>query len=204
LYSLLRTLYTYPLTETGLQAVSQLQVASDSPLAAGLLRMQTALHTDEQPAVTLDELNIEMTRLLEGPGLTPAPPYAAYYLNDKQLMGAATIAARKFYLAWQAVPDSTICLPDDHLALELGFMAHLAQLAAEGNETALIASRDFLRHHLLPWIPQFCTALAGDGNNLFFIGLAYFTQSAIQADLDWLDRILTETTTETVGAVQLV
>lgn len=201
LYSLLRALYTYPLTETVLNAVSQLQVMPDSPLAAGLLQMQSALRTNGQPAATLDELNIEMTRLLEGPGLTPAPPYASYYLNNGQLMGPTAVAARQVYLQWQAVPTGETRLPDDHIALELGFMAHLAQLAVEGDKTALTASRDFLRQHLLPWLPRFCDTLVKSSHILFFTGLAHLTQAAVQADLAWLDQILTETFTETVDTI---
>lgn len=201
LYSLLRALYTYPLTQTVLDAVSQLQVALDSPLAARLLQMQTALRANAQPASTLDELNIEMTRLLEGPGLTPAPPYASYYLNNGQLMGPTATAARHFYLQWHAVPTGETRLPDDHIALELGFVAHLAQLAVEGDKTALAASRDFLHRHLLPWLPRFCDTLAKSSRVLFFAGLAHLTQAAVQADLAWLDQILTETVTETVETV---
>lgn len=193
LYSLLRALYTYPLTQTVLDAVAQLQVEPESPLAAGVEQMQTALR-----AATLDELNIEMTRLMEGPGLTPAPPYASYYLNNRQLMGPSAVAARQVYLQWQAVPAAETRLPDDHIALELGFMAHLAQRAVDGDKTALVAARDFLRQHLLPWLPRFCDALAKAGPASFFSGLAHLTRTAVQADQAWLDQILTETTVETV------
>jgi len=193
-YSLLRALYTYPLNQSVLDIVTQLQVESDSSLAMGLLQMQASLHVNGEPAATLDELNIEMTRLLEGPGLTPAPPYASYYLNNKQLMGPSAVAARQVYLQWQAVPAGDTRLPDDHIALELGFVAHLAQLADEGNETALAASRNFLRQHLLPWLPHFCGTLAKSSRISFFTGLAHLTQTAVQADVAWLDQVLTETT----------
>lgn len=164
---------------------------------AGLLQMRP----NGQPTVTPDELNIEMTRLLEGPGLTPAPPYASYYLNSKQLMGPPAMAARHVYLQWRAIPTGEMQLPGDHIALELGFMAHLAQLAVEGDETALSAGRDFLRRHLLPWLPRFCDALAKSSRVPFFAGLAHLTQAAVQADLAWLDHILSETFTETVETV---
>ncbi|RMF00254.1 MAG: hypothetical protein D6768_13255 [Chloroflexi bacterium] len=193
LYSLLRALYTYPLTQTVLDAVAQLQVAPESPLAEGLRQMQNSLR-----AATLDELNIEMTRLLEGPGLTPAPPYASYYLNNGQLMGPPAVAARQVYLQWQAIPEADTHLPDDHIALELGFAAHLAQRAVDGDKTALAAGRDFLRQHLLPWLSRFCDALVKAGPVPFFSGLAHLTRTAVQADLAWLDQILTETTVKTV------
>lgn len=195
LYSLLHALYTYPLTEAVLVAVSGLAVAPNSPLYAGLRQMQTSLRANGQPAATVDRLNIEMTGLLEGPGLTPAPPYASYYLHNGQLMGPAAAAVRQVYLNWRLVPEGAARLPDDHLALELGFVAHLARLAANGEvETAaaLTASRDFLRRHLWPWLPQFCAALASAGNKPFFVGLAHFTQATVQADMDRLNTVLDE------------
>lgn len=200
LYHLLHALYTFPLTETVLDIVFQLQVAPESPLAAGLQQMQASLRASGQPAATRDELNIEMTRLLEGPGLTPAPPYASYYLNNKLLMGPPAVAARHTYLQWRVVPTGETRLPDDHLALELGFMAHLAQLAVEGDETALTASWGFLRRHLLPWLPRFCDTLARASRVPFFAGLAHLTQAAVQADLAWLEQVRAEILTATIGA----
>lgn len=206
LYSLLRALYSFPLTEALLTTVANLAFEPDSPLVKPLRQIQVRLDQNESLARTVEALNVEMTRLLEGPGLTPAPPYASYYLHGRQLMGPAAQKVRQVYWQWQVAPDSEVNLPADHLALELGFLAHLAQLAAEsGSEagTVLAASRDFLRQHLLPWLPRFCAALATASADPFFIGLAYFTQAAIQSDLVWLEAVVNPVTVEATEVVSL-
>lgn len=193
LYSLLRALYSFPLTEALLATIANLALEPGSPLANPLRQMQASLGQNESLTRAVESLNVEMTRLLEGPGLTPAPPYASYYLHSRQLMGPAAQAVRQVYLQWQVAPDNAVNLPADHLALELGFLAHLARLAVEpGGETgtALAASRDFVRQHLWPWLPRFCAALGTASADPFFAGLARFTQAAIQSDLTWLDTAL--------------
>ena len=188
LYRLLQALYEYPLTADLLTAVSQLQAAPDSPLAKGLHPMQTYLAGNDD---VLETLNMEMTRLLEGPGQPAAPPYASYYLFNGRLMGPPAQAARQAYLAWNAWPDTSILMPDDHLMLEFGFLAYLAERAATAlseveQRAALAASRDFITRQLRPWLPRFCVDLAQASSNSFFSGLAQLTDTAVNADLDWL------------------
>jgi TorA maturation chaperone TorD len=181
LYSLLRALYTYPLTESLLANVAGLTLPPHSPLRDDLAKMQSSLD--------VNALNLEMTRLLEGPGRTPAPPYASFYLHNKQLMGPAAITARNTYLTWQAWPESDERLPADHLALELGFMAYLADLAMSSESDrpkALAASHAFLTGQITPWLPRFAQAVLQATDVPFFVGLVGFTQTAIQSDLDWL------------------
>jgi putative dimethyl sulfoxide reductase chaperone len=207
LYSLLRALYTYPLQASLLNQVMALTLPPESPLADGLAQMQAGLnptsshsnghggngHVDGAMTGRVAALNVEMTRLLEGPGRTPSPPYASFYLHEGRLMGTSAEAARRQYLTWRALPEGEIRLPDDHLALELGFLAHLGQIAQvdETNSTAALqASYDFLRQQVMPWLPRFCGTLAKAADEPFFAGLARFTQTAVKADLDWLTTIV--------------
>ncbi len=186
LYSLLHAFYTYPLTESLLADVAGLSLPAESPLFDGLVQMQTG-------QLSAETLNVEMTRLLEGPGRTPAPPYASYYLNDRQLMGPPATMARQTYLEWQIYPEGDQYIPDDHLALELGFMAYLAQLALSSEpdrNKALVASYRFLVDQIVPWLPHFSRALTQATEEPFFVGLVRFTQAAIQSDLEWLESYL--------------
>jgi len=192
IYSLLRTLYSYPLSKTSLDYVSNLKADKNSSFYNGLKKMQNSLQ-HQQPLNNdiLDRLNIEMTQLLEGPGLPKAPPYASFYLNNKQLMGPSAVSARNFYLKWLVIPSSNgINIPNDHIALELGFMAHLAQRITEGDEKALLASQDFINQNLVPWVNRFCNTLSLATSNDFFKGLADVTKTVIQNDILWLDELL--------------
>lgn len=195
LYCLLRALHSYPLTESLLTKVSDLSVMPRSSLSAGLSEMQAYLYDCEQMTAMLETLNVEMSGLLEGPGLTPVPPFASYYLHNGQLMGPASQCARETYLNWQVLPDGDTRLPDDHITLELGFLAHLANLAAEGKEeteAVLQASREFLCAQLIPWLPRFSHAMSQAAKTAFFKGLAKLTISVVQADVDWLNHVLDE------------
>lgn len=201
LYSLLRALYTYPMTTHLLLAVSGLNLPDTSPLADPLAQMRrriqevTGGNGREQTFLPrlVERLNVEMTGLLEGPGAPAAPPYASYYLNNGRLMGPEAVAVRRFYAQWQAIPDLGISIPPDHIALEFGFLAYLAQRAAEAEsederQAALAASYEFLTRHVRPWLPRFLQALEGAAKDEFFRALAAFTRVAVSEDI----RFLTE------------
>ncbi|GBD08129.1 Chaperone protein TorD [Candidatus Thermoflexus japonica] len=197
LYSLLRALFSYPLTYEVVDAIKSLTVMPDSPLASGLEQMQSRLQEPVDRGALIEALNVEMTRLMEGPGRVPAPPFASFYLHGGQLMGPAATAARQLYLKWQAIPETGWQIPADHIAIELGFLAYLARHACEATAPeerirALQASLDFLRHHVWNWLPGFCQALKEASTDPFFTGLAEFTQEAVRLDLQWLEELLVE------------
>jgi TorA maturation chaperone TorD len=185
LYRLLSALYRYPLTGEKLAALAAVNLADDSPLAQALGELQATVDGADDAA--LERLNVEMTRLLEGPGVTPAVPYASYYLNGKQLMGPAAQAARRAYLEWGVEPEQG-GIPPDHIALELGFLSFLAEQALEEDrrEDALRASLAFLREHVEPWLPSFCAALETSANEPFFRALAAFTRQAVEQLIELL------------------
>jgi TorA maturation chaperone TorD len=204
LYALLRALYTYPLTPALLEAMADVHMVPGSPLSAPLREMQASLPMNGALAETTEALNIEMTRLLEGPGVTPAPPYGSYYLHGGRLAGPSAWAVHRAYLDWCVVPERDTRLPDDHLALEFGFLAHLAQQAIEAGPganavMALVTSQNFIRNYLLPWLPRFCAAMANATHESFFVGLAHFSQAAVEADFEWLTTVLAGRAIEGAG-----
>lgn len=203
LYSLLRALYTYPLTAELLTAVSDLDVPDTSPLAEPLAQIRRRIqeimggngHGQVALSRLVDRLNVEMTGLLEGPGAPAAPPYASYYLNDKRLMGPEAVAVRRLYAQWQVVPDLPISIPPDHVALEFGFLAYLAQRAAKAKDederrAALTASHEFLIRHVRPWLLRFLHTLHAAAKDDFFRQLATLTQAAVNEDIHWLTDTL--------------
>lgn len=191
IYRLLSALYRYPLTAEKLSAVGQLVGQLDELSMAQPVGQLSELSN-------LDRLNIEMTRLLEGPGVTPAVPYASYYLHSKQLMGPSAQAARRFYLEWGVEPEQG-SIPPDHIALELGFLSFLAEQALEEDrrEDALRASLVFIREHLQPWLASFCAALETAAREPFFRALAAFTRQFISADVGQLNELSQQTTVPT-------
>ncbi len=189
LYRLLAALYRYPLREETLEALCSLDWQQDGGAAEALRQAQSALDMPLNEAA-LDRLNVEMTRLMEGPGITPAVPYASYYLNGQQLMGPSAQAARRFYLDWGVAPEQGT-IPPDHIALELGFLSFLAEQTLEDDkrQDALRASLVFLREHLLPWLPQFCAALETSAREPFFGALAGVTRQFAADDVGQLSEL---------------
>lgn len=191
LYRLLAALYRYPLTAEKLSALQAVQAEGESSAAQAVLQLQQAVGSGN---LSVDHLNVEMTRLLEGPGITPAVPYASYYLNGRQLMGAAAQAAHRLYLEHGVEPEQG-SIPPDHIALELGFLAVLAERAlidadpASALETSLL----FVREHLQPWLGMFCAALETSSREPFFAALAQATQQVIAEDEAWLQESLRKT-----------
>lgn len=182
LYRLLAALYRYPLREETLEALRSLSWEQDDAVAEALRQVQSALDMPLNEAA-LERLNVEMTRLMEGPGVTPAVPYASYYLHGQQLMGPSAQAARRIYLEWGVAPEQGT-IPPDHIALELGFLSFLAEQTLEDDkrQDALRASLVFLREHLLPWLPQFCAALETSAREPFFGALSRLTRQVVAAD----------------------
>lgn len=191
LYRLLSKVYSYPLQSGILTVLGELEFDEEVPFEESFRELKRSLQGINETMV--ENLNIEMTKLMEGPGNTPAQPFASYYLDQKQLMGTAAKIVRQTYLKWQAVPinDST---PPDHVALELGFLAFLAKQALDASNdqqvAILHASLLFLKEQLLPWLVQFCINIETNTTELFFAALSRFTIQVTQADYDWLDDIL--------------
>ncbi|MCP4399037.1 MAG: molecular chaperone TorD family protein [bacterium] len=193
LYHLLQGLYTYPLSRDKVEPLLEL-VSGDKRLEEGISLLRNVLKVVREWEGFLEQLNIEYTRLFEGPGRPPVPPYASFYLNDGLLMGPEALAVRQIYLEWKVAPIQIGHVPDDHIALELGFMGHLSgETVAALNQrddiqwqTLLKAQMHFLNEHILAWVPHFCNQIASATPNEFFQGLSKLTQTFVEIDCLWI------------------
>lgn len=68
--------------------------------------------------------------------------------------------------------------PDDHVVLQLRFLAHAASHAKSAADLAEVAQ--FLDEHLLLWIDRFASRLAETGAPLWFAALAEVTASYLE------------------------
>lgn len=193
LYRVLQALYSYPLSREKVEPLLDLTFESEPvEMAFASLRNVLAKVTDWEAFV--DRLNVEYTRLFEGPGFLPAPPYASYFVNDKRLMGPEAVAVRRTYLKWGVAAQQLGRVPDDHIALELAFMAYLSDEIADafgqGDDDQCKNLRDvqknFLKDHLLPWVPVFCLKVVAATQNEFFIELSSLTLACLESDQECL------------------
>ncbi len=141
------------------------------------------------PAVDLEALRIEFTRLFIGPFKLLAPPYGSVYLEDNRMMGESTVDARNRYE--QAGLDITLSDAPDHLAMELEFMYYLVmqELEAihmedtEALQTCQEKQRSFLQTHLARWLPRFAEKVQENGQIDFYKTLTQVTDRFVQTDV---------------------
>lgn len=138
----------------------------------------------------------EYGRIFDGPAALPAPPYESAYDDDKRLiMTKTTLDVRSMYRASGFAPQRLRQVPDDHIALELDFMAHLADRArdayAAGNESecaaCLEASQRFLESHLARWIGRFADDATERANSEFYSLVAASAAQFVVTDAAWLE-----------------
>ncbi len=138
--------------------------AEDDAVAG--LALLTAFCESWEPAM-LGRLTWDFNRLFVGPGEMRAAPWESVYRSKTKLtFQEPTLAVRALYERFGFVSPAIHREPDDHLALELDFLAALAGLAAEaaahGNANRLAmcfeTQQAFLEEHLLAWAPR-CLAL---------------------------------------------
>ena len=132
----------------------------DDRTAAGLALL-AAFCTGWDPA-RLGTLEWDFNRLFVGPGEMLAPPWESVHRSKTRLtFQEPTLQVRELYQRFGVEAPAVHREPDDHLGLELAFMATLSDLAAGAaarDDAAQLAAgfqtqKDFLQDHLLAWAP---------------------------------------------------
>jgi TorA maturation chaperone TorD len=120
-----------------------------------------------------------------------ASPTESVWLDDDGLERQSTMfQVRDWYRRYGLVVHDRLGRPDDHLVLQLSFLAELFG-RADGGGTLKDAAR-FMDAHLLRWVGQFCGRVASRCAAPFFAGLALATA----AYLEEIRIFLTEATGE--------
>ena len=160
----------------------------DTKAGLTLLRAWSRANRDGISDVALETLQAEYTRLFIGPGPVVAPPWESVYFSEERLLfQRETFQVRAWYARFGLTVPSLHREPDDHIGLELSFVAHLGELALQAiqaNEQerfqeALEAERRFLSEHLFKWGPGWCTRVEANSGSEFFRGLSLVTRGAL-------------------------
>lgn len=157
---------------------------------------------DEAAVAGLDRLKSDYMRALIGPGKLPAYPWESMNLEgqDKTLFADCTLAVRRAYRAYGLQSQKLGSEPDDHLSLELHFMAHLAQDALEDWRDdhpgmcagCLEVSATFLDEHLNLWLPAYAADFCDRAPENFYCRAATLACHLAQADRTLLPELLAE------------
>jgi putative dimethyl sulfoxide reductase chaperone len=164
------------------------------PLKGRLAEMAAAL-AEVSPAA----LAIEHARLFAGLGESygPAPPFESMHAGIPT-QGDSTPSMVDAYRAAGFERIDVPAVPQDHLAVELRFMALLAaqesvawdQHKLERLRAVLGHQQRFLDAHLLAWVPAYCERIATESREPFFAAVARMTGEALALDRANIDDLL--------------
>lgn len=142
------------------------------------------------------DLKMDYTRLFIGLDTMPAAPWESVYFNRERLVfQEQTLQVRNWYARFGLQVERINKEPDDHIGLEILFMAHLASLALQSIEqqnqieldALLQAQRDFLSEHVLRWGPTWAKLVEQHAATDFYRGIACLAHGAFFAAADLLD-----------------
>jgi len=147
---------------------------------------------------TLAVYREDYDRLFVGPEHLPAPPWESVYRSEERLVfNRPTLKVRARYRK-EGLAVENPGTPDDHIGLELLFMALLAERRAGGDPGAGTAQREFLECHLLKWAQSFCSDLFVLAATDLYRGLALLTDGVLIQDRHYLSQETVPFSEETV------
>lgn len=180
-----------------LQSLVQEDVFSESPFAAENPRVVTGLALleswsqeccGEVSDEIFDQLQADYNHLFVGPGQVLAPPWESVYFNEaRMIFQKETLNVRQWYRQFGLEAAKIYKEPDDHIGLELVFLAHLANLGVTALEQQdenqinrlLEAQRDFLAAHPLRWVSIWRELVEEHARTDFYRGVALVTDGAL-------------------------
>jgi len=152
----------------------------------------------------LTDLAVEYARIFLGAGLArgdAAFPYESVYTSpDRLVMQEARDQVLKIYREERLDRAEAFNEPEDHVALELEFMAYLCQKTTEalkagdkvGTLGYLTKQKDFLEKHLIPWVPTFCADIQRIAQRDFYKAVARITVGYLGMEQELIGELIEE------------
>ncbi len=150
--------------------------------------MELARVATDTVNASLEEIGSEYTRLFGGihQDAAPPPPFESVWREDR-LIGESTAAVIATYAEAGFAEIDPDAGPQDHIAVELKFIALLALREAEARGAKDIAEaqrrqtqqREFIDHHLADWAPRWADAIAEASRRPLYTALARLLKAAI-------------------------
>jgi len=155
-----------------------------------ILQRWTKENCDGMDNTEFGALKQDQLRLFIGIDKVLAPVWESVYFNENRLVfQAQTLQVREWYRRFGLRIERFNREPDDHIGLELSFIAHMAvlgmQALEEGDDAKfdgiIQSQREFLSQHLLCWGPAWARLVEKQAETDFYRGLAHLTQGALLA-----------------------
>ncbi|HWR08053.1 molecular chaperone TorD family protein [Sporomusa sp.] len=209
LYRMLGRIYKVEADQTLLDQMEGLGYPAEcveDELGEGYRMLEEYFRSPGSDPVT--ELAVDYARVFLGAGIAgdaAAYPYESIYTSPKRLiMQDARDQVMAVYRAKGLNKAETLDFPEDHIALELEFMAHLCH----GTQQALVTQdwsavsvclkeqMDFLAQHLLNWVPAFCADIGKYAETEFYKAVAKVTHGYLCLERTLLEDMIAETASE--------
>ena len=185
LYGLLALLYFAP---PSAEVLTQLRVAAtDAPAAGALLEAPWRALVGLARELSVQGIQSEYDALFGGIGKPDVYLYASYYLsgflNEKPLARLRTDLARL-----GLARDENMAEIEDHIACLCEVMRYL--IAGDDAARAdLPKQREFLVHHLQPWVSMLCEAIESHPKARFYAALAVLTREFMAVEEQAFDML---------------
>ncbi len=154
--------------------------------------MDRALTTIPEPAdkSALDDLAADYASIYLNYAIKVSPEESVWLDEENLTHQEPMFQVRDVYQQHGLTAADWRKMPDDHLVLELQFIAYL--LEGGQNEDALRESAKFLDEHLLRWLPSFAQRIAARCDTAYYAGLASLTAAYCEELRDTIVDILDE------------
>ncbi len=130
---------------------------------------------------------------------TVSPCESIYRGGSALLFQSSHFEVQQAYREIGMAKNESFREPDDHIAVELSYMARLCELtqeAVDGDPERSVhylrLQRDFLEKHLLPWIPEFSKDLLDATPSQFYGAMAHLLNGYIHVDNGLVDSMIQE------------
>lgn len=161
-----------------------------------ILQAWSQANADNISDQIFSDLKMDYTRLFIGLDTLPTAPWESVYFNRERLVfQEQTLQVRQWYARFGLQVENFNKEPDDHIGLEILFIAHLSSFALQAIEkddqaeldVVLQAQRKFLEEHLLCWGPAWTRLLLKHAQTDFYRGIAHLTHGALLAAMEFLE-----------------
>jgi len=166
---------------------------------SGLLKQfarKVERYDKERRTALIMELRSEFASLFITNSTKPSYPCESVYLSNGLVMQWPRDEVLAVYRGESLDKSSVWTEPEDHVSVELEFMAYLIGKLRTGDvgkrRRILKQQKDFLNKHLLNWVPHFTAELAETANSPYYAVIAHVTRGFLNLENQLLDGWLNE------------
>ena len=167
-----------------------LQQIDDERLKEGCEIFRKFLQGPEAKQV-IEDLAVDFASIFLGHGRSSAHPYESVYLGkEKVVMEKPRNQVAKIYADEGFQKTAEFNEPEDHVAIELEFMACLCQKVInklkigdiKGAIETLEIQENFFKNHLGAWVPCFCSDVIRSAELDYYRAIAQITRGFLAVD----------------------